>query len=73
MPKIHPLLGILNWYGTLQTVQVRSAKSGVETVEELCEAFGSARSVKDEDESEQEMVLSFAETYEVLQKVKAFF
>ena len=26
-----------------------------------------------EDENEQEMVLSFAETYEALQKVKAFF
>jgi hypothetical protein len=52
------------------------ATSGVETVEELCEAFGSARSVEEddeEDENEQEMVPSFAETYEALQKVKAFF
>jgi hypothetical protein len=52
------------------------ATSGVETVEELCEAFGSTRSVEgedDEDENEQEMVPSFAETYEALQKVKAFF
>jgi hypothetical protein len=50
------------------------ATSGVETVEELCEAFGSARSEEDEDgENEQEMVPSFAETCEALQKVKAFF
>jgi hypothetical protein len=49
------------------------ATSGVETVEELCEAFGSTRSVEEEDENEQEMVPSFAKTYEVLQKVKAFF
>ena len=49
------------------------ATSGVETVEELCEAFRSTRSVEEEDENEQEMVPSFAETYEALQKVKAFF
>ena len=53
------------------------ATSGVETVEELCEAFRSTRGVEEEDEeddeNEQEMVPSFAETYEALQKVKAFF
>jgi hypothetical protein len=49
------------------------ATSGVETVEELCEACGSTRSVEEEDENEQEMVPSFAETYKALQKVKAFF
>ena len=52
------------------------ATSGVETVEELCEAFGSTWSVEEEDEedkNEQEMVPSFTETYEALQKVKAFF
>ena len=49
------------------------ATSDVETVEELCEAFGSARSVEEEDENEQEMVPSFAETYEALHKVKEFF
>ena len=49
------------------------AISGIETVEELCEAFGSTRSVEEEDENEQVMVPSFAETYEALQKVKAFF
>jgi hypothetical protein len=46
------------------------ATSGVETVEELCEAFGSTRSVEEddgEDENEKEMVPSFAETYEALQ------
>jgi predicted site-specific integrase-resolvase len=51
------------------------ARSGVETVEELCEAFGSTRSVEEEDkedENEQEMAQSFAETYKALQKVKAF-
>jgi hypothetical protein len=51
------------------------ATSDVETVE-LCKAFGSARSVEEEDEedeNEQEMVPSFAETYEALQKVKGFF
>ena len=42
------------------------ATSGVETVEELCEAFRSTRSVEEEDENEQEMVPSFAETYEAL-------
>jgi hypothetical protein len=46
--------------------------SGVQTVEELCEAFGFTRSVEEEDENEQETVPSFAETYEALQKVKAF-
>jgi hypothetical protein len=52
------------------------ATSGVETVEELCETFGSTRSGEEEneeDENEQEMVPSFAESYEALQKVKAFF
>ena len=49
------------------------ATVGVETVEELCEAFRSTRSVEEKDENEQEMVPSFAETYEALQKVKAFF
>jgi hypothetical protein len=48
----------------------------IETVEELCKAFGSTRSMNDEDEedkNEQEMVPGFAETYKALQKVKAFF
>jgi hypothetical protein len=49
------------------------ATSGVETDEELGESFGSTRSVEEEDEIEQVMVPSFAETYEALQKVKAFF
>ena len=44
----------------------RHVARSVETVE-LCEAFGSTRSVEEED------VPSFAETYEALQKVKAFF
>jgi hypothetical protein len=48
------------------------AISCVETVEELCEAFGSTRNVA-EDENEQVMVPSFADTYEALQKFKAFF
>jgi hypothetical protein len=52
------------------------ATSGVSTVEELCEAYGSTRSVEDknkEGKNEQDMVPSFAETYEALEKVKAFF
>jgi hypothetical protein len=51
------------------------ATSGIETVEELCEAFGSTRSLEEEEqeENEQEMVPSFTETYKALQKVKAFF
>ena len=59
-----------------QQVDRHVATSGVETVEELCEAFQSTRSVEEEDEedeNEREMVPSFAETYEALQKVKAFF
>ena len=50
-----------------------SGVESVETVEEICKAFGSTRSVEEEDENEQEMVPSFAKTYEALQKVKAFF
>jgi hypothetical protein len=51
------------------------ATSSVETVEGLCKTFESTRSGEEEneDENEQEMVPSFAETYEALQKVKAFF
>jgi hypothetical protein len=49
------------------------ATTGIETVEKLCEAFRSARSVEEEDENEQVMVPSFAKTYKGLQKVKAFF
>jgi hypothetical protein len=52
------------------------ATSGVSTVEELCEAYGSTRSVEEknkEDENEQDMVPSFVETYEALEKVGAFF
>jgi cAMP phosphodiesterase len=52
------------------------ATSGISTVEELCEAYGSSRSVEEknkEDEKEQDMLPSLAETYEALEKVKAFF
>src|SRR5215510_7856644 len=52
------------------------ATSGVETVEELCEGYWSARSVEEKIEkgkNEQEMVPSFDETYEALENVKAFF
>jgi hypothetical protein len=51
------------------------ATSGVSTVEELSEAYGSTRSVEEknkEDEKEQDMLPSFAETYKALEKVKAF-
>jgi ribosomal protein S19E (S16A) len=52
------------------------ATSGISTVEELCEAYGSTRSVKEknkEDENEQDMVPSFTEAYEALEKVREFF
>src|SRR5215472_15460839 len=53
------------------SVDCHGATSGVETVEELCEADGSTRSV--EGKNEEEMVPSFAETYEAFEKVKVFF
>jgi hypothetical protein len=52
------------------------ATSGVSTVEELCESYGSTRSVEEKnkhDKNEQDIVPSFAETYEALEKVKVFF
>jgi hypothetical protein len=52
------------------------ATSGVSTVEELCEAYASTRSVEEknkEDENEEDMVPSFAKTYEALEKVRTFF
>ena len=63
-------------FQTYVSVDRHVATNGVEIVEGLCKAFGSTRSVEEEDEedeNEQEMVPSFAETYEALQKVKAFF
>jgi ribosomal protein S19E (S16A) len=45
------------------------ATNGISTVEELCEAYGYTRSVEEknkEDEKEQDMMPSFAETYEAL-------
>jgi hypothetical protein len=51
------------------------ATSGVSTVE-LCEAYGSTRSVEEknkEDENEEDMVPNFAETYEAYEKVRAYF
>jgi hypothetical protein len=52
------------------------ATSGVSTVKELCDSYGSTRSVEDKNKEEKnvkDMVPSFAETYEALEKVKAFF
>jgi hypothetical protein len=52
------------------------AASGVSTVEELWSASGSTRSVEEKNkeyENEQDMVPRFAETYEALEKVRAFF
>jgi hypothetical protein len=49
--------------------------SGVSTVEELCDASGSTRSVEEknkEGENEEDMVPSFAETYEAVEKVRVF-
>ena len=44
------------------------ATSGVETVEELCEAFWSTRSVEEEDENEQEMVPRLTKRYKKLKR-----
>jgi hypothetical protein len=58
------------------TVDRDVATSGISTVEELCETYGSTRSVEDknkEDENVQDMVLSFAETNKALEKIKEFF
>jgi hypothetical protein len=52
------------------------ATSGVSTAEELCEAYGSTSSGEEKNkpgENEEDMVPSFAETYEALEKVRAFF
>jgi hypothetical protein len=49
------------------------ATSGIETFEEVCEAFGSTRSGEDEnveDENEQEMVLRLMK---LCKKLKHFF
>jgi hypothetical protein len=51
------------------------ATSGISTVEELCETYGSTRSVEEKNkecDNEQDMVPSFAETYEALEKLKRF-
>jgi hypothetical protein len=50
------------------------ATSGVSTVEELCEAYVSTRSVEEKNKQgeNEDMVPSFAETYEALEKVRAF-
>jgi hypothetical protein len=61
-----------------QNVSVDSdvATSSISTVEELCEAYGSTRSVEEKNkgnENVQDMVPSFAETCEASEKVKAFF
>ena len=44
------------------------ATSFVETVEELCEAFRSTRSVEEEDENEQEMVPRLTKLYKKLKR-----
>jgi predicted DNA-binding protein (UPF0278 family) len=59
-----------NFYSYV-TVDRDVATSGVSTVEELCEAYGSTRSVEDKnkgDENVQDMVPSFAETYRSFRK-----
>jgi hypothetical protein len=58
------------------TVDRNVAPSGISTVDEICKAYGSTRSVEEknkEDENVQDMVPSFAETYEALEVVQAFF
>jgi hypothetical protein len=44
------------------------AISGVETVEELCEAFGSTRCVEEDDECEQEVVPRLTKLYKKLKR-----
>jgi hypothetical protein len=56
------------------TVDCDVATSGVSTVEELCEAYGSTRIVKEknkEDENVQDMVPTFADT-KLEKKLKRF-
>jgi hypothetical protein len=58
------------------TVDRDVATSGISTVEELCEAYGSTRSVEEtnkEDTNVQDKVPGFAKTYKALEKVKEFF
>ena len=67
---------IIHDFQSYVSVDHHVATSDIDTVEELCEAFGSTGSGEEEneeDENEQEMVPRFSETYEALQKVKAFF
>jgi hypothetical protein len=60
------------------SVDSHVATSGVEIVQELCESLVASRSVEGEEEGgegdgEPKVVLNFAETHEVLMKVKSFF
>ena len=48
------------------------AKSGIETVEELCEAFWSTRSVEEEDENEQEWCQASPRLTKLYKKLKRF-
>jgi hypothetical protein len=70
------LCGAEKYFQNYVSVDRDVATSGVSTVEELCEAYGSTRSVEKknkEDENEEDMVPSFAKTYKALEKFRAFF
>jgi hypothetical protein len=58
-------------------VDSHMVNSGVETVQELCDSLVASRSVEGEggekEDGEPEVVPNFAETHEVLMKVKSFF
>jgi uncharacterized protein YjaG (DUF416 family) len=51
------------------TMDRNVATSGVSTVEELCEAYRSSRSVEDKNKEDENV----QDTYEASEKVKAFF
>jgi hypothetical protein len=61
------------------SVDSHVATSGLETAQELCESLMASGSVEgeggggEEEDGEPEVVPSFAETHEVLMKVKSFF
>jgi hypothetical protein len=55
------------------SVDSHVATCGVETVQELCVSLVASGSVEGEEVGQPEVVPSFAETHEVLMKVKSFF
>jgi uncharacterized membrane-anchored protein YhcB (DUF1043 family) len=56
------------YFQSYVSVDRHVATSSVETVEELCEAFRSTRSVEEEDENEREMVPRLMKPYKKLKR-----